>query len=67
MCFLVLTLGQPGFVTPSGWFTQGLLLFQSSPASLGSLVERQNEQVQRALVLVLIPVVVAFSFIVFFF
>jgi len=46
---------------------RGILLFQASPASLSSLVEQQNDQVQRALIIVLIPVVVAFSFIVFVF
>jgi len=45
----------------------GLLLFQDNQISISSLVEKQNEQVQHALLLVLIPVVVAFSFIVFVF
>jgi LytS/YehU family sensor histidine kinase len=45
----------------------GIFLFQNNSPSLNSLVEQQNEQVQRALIMVLIPVVVAFSFIVFVF
>jgi LytS/YehU family sensor histidine kinase len=65
-CFLVLNLGLDSFGFSADWHNNGLLLFQDSSVSLGSL-EKQNEQVQRALVLVLIPVVVAFSFIVFVF
>src|SRR5258708_17444215 len=64
MFFLVLHLHLGSF---NNWFDSGMLLFQNSPASLSSLVEQKNEQVQRAFIMVLIPVVVAFSFIVFVF
>jgi len=67
MCFLVLNLSQVGFGTFIAWLIRGFFLFQDSSASINSLMEQQNDQVQRALVLVLIPVVVAFSFIVFVF
>src|SRR5579872_5741589 len=56
-----------GSALSDGWPNPGLLLFQNSQAYASSLVEQQNEQVMRALVFVLIPVVVAFSFIVFVF
>ena len=67
MCFLVLNLYLVS-LGPSITRAKGsLLLSQDSSVSISSLMEKQNEQVQRALVLVLIPVVVAFSFIVFVF
>jgi LytS/YehU family sensor histidine kinase len=44
-----------------------LLLFQDSAVSLNSIVQERDSQVQRTLLLMLIPVVVAFSFIVFVF
>lgn len=67
MWFLVMNLAEVGSGFFNSWPFLGVLLFQNSPASLSSLVEQQNEQVQRALIMVLIPVVVAFSFIVFVF
>jgi len=67
MCFLVWVFRQVDFGSSNGLPIRGMLLFQERPASLSSLVEQQNEQVQRALIMVLIPVVVAFSFIVFVF
>ena len=67
MCFLVLNLSEVGSGCSNIWPISDMLLLQSTPASLSSLVEQQNEQVQRALIMVLIPVVVAFSFIVFVF
>jgi LytS/YehU family sensor histidine kinase len=63
----VLNLAEVGSGLFNNWLVAGMLLFQNGPASLSSLVEQQNEQVQRALIIVLIPVVVAFSFIVFVF
>jgi LytS/YehU family sensor histidine kinase len=44
-----------------------LLLFQDAAADLTRLLQKENDQVQRAILLALIPVVVAFSFIVFVF
>jgi len=67
MWFLVMNLAEVGSGFFNSWSFLGVLLFQNSPASLSSLVEQQNVQVQRALIMVLIPVVVAFSFIVFVF
>src|SRR5258706_11541129 len=58
-----------GLLSPSflshGWHT--LILFQDASVNLNALIEEQNNQVQRTLLLALIPVVVAFSFIVFVF
>lgn len=45
----------------------GLLLFQDTAANLSALIQKEDDQVQRAVLLALIPVVVAFSFIVFVF
>lgn len=45
----------------------GLLLFQDAATSLSALIQKEDDQVQRAVLLALIPVVVAFSFIVFVF
>jgi LytS/YehU family sensor histidine kinase len=45
----------------------GLLLFQDAAANLSALIQKEDDQVQRAVLLALIPVVVAFSFIVFVF
>jgi LytS/YehU family sensor histidine kinase len=67
MCFLVLILDWSDFAVSFGLRVWFFLFFQGAPASVSSLVEQQNDQVQRALLLVLIPVVVAFSFIVFVF
>lgn len=45
----------------------GFLLFQDAATNLSALIQKEDDQVQRTVLLALIPVVVAFSFIVFVF